>query len=178
MRGSIFGRPSHRQRYVALFLSTVLVLFASGAPSLTVPTSSFNQLASRDGVAHAGALTQAQVSASYGRLPMSFEANHGQTDPEVQFLARGKGYTLFLTKDEAVLSLRPSEPSEGHEGSHAFDQIGGLPWGKIGATTPTLDASREVPSETVLRMKLVGAKAVPVLNGLDELWGKVNYFIG
>jgi hypothetical protein len=43
--------------------------------------------------------------ASYGPLPLAFEANQGQTDPQVKYLARGAGYTLFLTADEAVLSL-------------------------------------------------------------------------
>ena len=43
---------------------------------------------------------------SYGKLPLSFEANQGQTDGQVKFLARGRGYTLFLTGDEAVLALR------------------------------------------------------------------------
>ncbi len=33
--------------------------------------------------------------ARYGQLPLSFEANQGQTDGQVQFLARGQGYTLF-----------------------------------------------------------------------------------
>ncbi|MGA2556714.1 MAG: SBBP repeat-containing protein, partial [Verrucomicrobiota bacterium] len=31
--------------------------------------------------------------------------NQGQTDPQVRFLSRGKGYALFLAADEAVLSL-------------------------------------------------------------------------
>ncbi|MGO9274542.1 MAG: SBBP repeat-containing protein [Terriglobia bacterium] len=48
---------------------------------------------------------------SYGRLPLSFEANQGQTDGRVRFLARGGGYTIFLTDDEAVLTLRKSQPS-------------------------------------------------------------------
>ena len=43
----------------------------------------------------------------YGKIPLSFEANVGQTDAGVQFLSRGAGYTLFLTPDEAVLSLVP-----------------------------------------------------------------------
>jgi len=42
-------------------------------------------------------------------LPLSFEANQGQTDPHVNFLSRGSAYTLFLTSGEAVLSLRPDE---------------------------------------------------------------------
>ncbi len=47
-----------------------------------------------------------QVMESYGKLPLSFEANQGQTDQQVKFLARGPGYSLFLTGDSAVLSLR------------------------------------------------------------------------
>ena len=42
------------------------------------------------------------------KLPFAFEANTGQTAKEVKFLARGSGYTLFLTPTEAVLSLRES----------------------------------------------------------------------
>ena len=41
----------------------------------------------------------------YGRLPLGFEANAGQTDGRVKFLARGRGYTVFLTGDAAVLAL-------------------------------------------------------------------------
>src|SRR5215471_6016950 len=44
---------------------------------------------------------------SYGHLPLSFEANQGQTDDQVQFLAHGQGYTLFLTAHEAVFAFRP-----------------------------------------------------------------------
>src|ERR1022692_2021146 len=46
-----------------------------------------------------------RVVDSYGKLPLSFEANRGQTARQVKFLARGPGYTLFLTPDAAVLSL-------------------------------------------------------------------------
>ena len=33
----------------------------------------------------------------YSRLPLSFEPNQGQTDPRVQYLSRGRGYTLLLS---------------------------------------------------------------------------------
>ena len=57
--------------------------------------------------------TKATVQAAYGNLPLSFEANEGQSDAQVQFLARGHGYSLFLTPSEAVLALRqPSGPGE------------------------------------------------------------------
>ncbi len=48
----------------------------------------------------------ARVDESYGKLPLSFEANQGQTDSRVKFLSRGRGYALFLTATEAVLSLK------------------------------------------------------------------------
>ncbi len=41
-------------------------------------------------------------------LPLSFEANHGQTGSSVKFLSRGDGYALFLTADSAVFKLRRS----------------------------------------------------------------------
>ncbi len=39
-------------------------------------------------------------------LPLRFEANQGQVDEQVKYLARGQGYTLFLTPGAAVLGLR------------------------------------------------------------------------
>ena len=52
-----------------------------------------------------------RVAEAYGRLPLSFEANEGQTDRQVRFLARGPGYTLFLTSSaEAVLVSGQGQP--------------------------------------------------------------------
>jgi hypothetical protein len=42
-------------------------------------------------------------------LPLSFEANQGQVDQQVKYLARGQGYTLFLTPRAAVLGLRSAD---------------------------------------------------------------------
>ena len=39
-------------------------------------------------------------------VPLSFEANQGQTDSQVKFLSRGDGYSLFLTSNEVVFKLR------------------------------------------------------------------------
>jgi len=49
----------------------------------------------------------------YGKLPMSFEANQGQTDAQAYFLARGSGYSLFLAGSKAVLALRHSRAQTG-----------------------------------------------------------------
>jgi hypothetical protein len=55
---------------------------------------------------------RAKAEAAYAKLPMYFEANQGQTDAAVKYLARGKGYTLFLTSSEAVLALQMPAASQ------------------------------------------------------------------
>jgi hypothetical protein len=103
---------------------------------------------------------------AYGRLPLSFEANRGQTDPQVKFVARGSGYTLFLThRGEAVLALRKSAPRRDP-----------LKPASLVSMPATLNPDAADPL-AIVRMKLVGANAKPRAEALDELTGKVNYFI-
>lgn len=64
------------------------------------------------------AAAKARISENYGKLPMSFEENRGQTGGGVQFLSQGQGYSLFLTSRGAVLSLR-SQLSPTKPGKHA-----------------------------------------------------------
>jgi len=49
------------------------------------------------------------ASLSYGKLPIGFEANQGQANPQVRFTSRTSAYTLFLTGSEAVLAF-PASP--------------------------------------------------------------------
>ena len=51
---------------------------------------------------------QTSVVQSVLDLPLNFEANQGQTDDSVDFLARGQGYTLFLTPEAAILRVADS----------------------------------------------------------------------
>src|SRR2546425_3811358 len=99
---------------------------------------------------------------TYGKLPLSFEANDGQADPQVKFLSRGRGYTLFLTSTEAVLVLR--------EGGSARNVAGG----PAAAKRERGKALRG----TVLRIRFVGANPVPAVAGVGELPGKSSYFVG
>jgi hypothetical protein len=63
-----------------------------------------------------GSPAQSRLVESYGKLPLSFEINKGQTDSRVKFLSRGSGYSLFLTGNEAVLSLRKGSRQSKVEG--------------------------------------------------------------
>ncbi len=49
---------------------------------------------------------ESRLRAASLKAPLTFEVNRGQTDPQVKFLARGPGYTLFLTPQESLLQLR------------------------------------------------------------------------
>src|SRR5215468_1377011 len=49
---------------------------------------------------------------TYSNLPMSFERNQGQTDESVKFISRGRGYSLFLTPTEAVLTSSKGSQSK------------------------------------------------------------------
>ena len=96
---------------------------------------------------------------SYRKLPMSFEANQGQTDERVKFLSRGQGYNLFLTPDEALLSLFQPQ-TEGADDA----ATGGVPLHAI--------------PQTMVRMKLRGANAFATAAGVDEIATRSNYYIG
>lgn len=89
------------------------------------------------------------VLATYSHLPLIFEPNQGQTDASVRFLARGAGYGLYLTAQEAVL---------------AFQQA-------------AANSSHTVVRTSVVSMKLMRAAAADPA-GEVQLPGKSNYFIG
>jgi uncharacterized repeat protein (TIGR01451 family) len=77
----------------------------------------------------------------------------------VKFLARGSGYTLFLTETGAVLRLRRTAT----EGAEAV---------------PASGAADAAASWSTLRLRLEGANRSPKLTGFDELPGKSNYLVG
>ena len=52
------------------------------------------------------ALTKQEAIAAYGKLPLAFTANAGQTDRRVRYSAQGGGLSVFLTRKEAMLALQ------------------------------------------------------------------------
>ncbi|MEO7650000.1 MAG: DUF4214 domain-containing protein [Bryobacteraceae bacterium] len=51
-------------------------------------------------------IAEAKVKSTVSKLPLAFEANLGQTDARVKYVARASGYTVFLTEKDAVLSMQ------------------------------------------------------------------------
>src|SRR6266566_4045402 len=96
-------------------------------------------------------------------LPMQFEPNAGQTDEPVLFLSRGRGYTLFLTPTQAVLSLCATVGSSANDNPNRQHRR---------------RSGENKIAQAELRMTLLGANAQPRVEGLDQLPGTVNYFVG
>ncbi len=104
--------------------------------------------------------------AGYGRLPLQFEPNMGQTDKRVRFTAKAGGGTLFLTDTESVLTI--PQHTEAHSRLNGrFDP------------KHLLEMAKPTPTKfSVLRMKLTGARKPVDVSGIEKLPGIVNYFRG
>src|SRR3989339_682083 len=109
------GHMKSVSKFICLILLTNLIVCFTGISFLTAGVSIPSKAAAlkesgQDKKMEAGKKSKAEEA--YGKLPLCFESNHGQTDASVKFLARGKGYTLFLTSTEAVLALKTAAGSK------------------------------------------------------------------
>jgi hypothetical protein len=95
----------------------------------------------------------ANVFTAYSRLPLSFEANHGQAPAAVKFLSKGPGYTMYLTGSGFILALSQAEPSAG------------------------INESQE-PQLSIVQMSLAESAEGPEIVGLEMQPGRSNYLIG
>ena len=105
------------------------------------------------------------VLSAYGKLPLTFEVNQGQTDPRVKFLARGAGYTVFLAEDESI-TLRLNAPAE--------DSAGSLEGSPLTKNSSGLKEARN----SVVRLSLVGSNPRAQADGKELQAGRSNYFLG
>jgi hypothetical protein len=141
---------------------SLLISVALAAANATGPALLAEQRGDLVSAFQSDEAVRARARESYGNLALQFEANHGQTDPRVKFLAHGSSYTLFLTASEANLVFTKSGPREVSETLKATSRPEQLK-----------DLTR-----IVLRTTFVGADPGSRVVGQEELPGKVNYFIG
>ncbi len=87
----------------------------------------------------------------FGQAPLSFEANRGQSDDRVKYLAHGQRYSVFLTDRSAVFAFRDVDQTPSGSGKN---------------------------NETPMTLELSGANPEARPDGLSPLDGTVNYFIG
>ncbi|MGB6385822.1 MAG: SBBP repeat-containing protein [Terriglobales bacterium] len=166
-------------RFVSLFTTLLItslfstLVLAQSSPVLPSKQPIAAKNATPSGLSQPNAASQAKIVEKYGKLPLSFEANQGQTDSRVKFLSRTGSYSLFLTGDEAVLELS----GKTNRGKTNIDKTK-LDKAKVASTAHTQSGMTETKAGGVLRMKLRNANGAAKITGMDELAGTSNYFIG
>ena len=76
------------------------ILFVIGIACLVAMLASVIFVAAGSNDTETPAASKAKIAERFGKLPLSFEVNKGQTDTAVKFLSHGPGYDLFLTANE------------------------------------------------------------------------------
>lgn len=135
-----------------------------GASFLASPTLSSG---ADQGLAGSPRSVRAESIAIQEELSRGFEVNEGQAEGQVRFLLRGRSSTLYLTAEEAVLSLRNAAPTT--PTSLALDHF---------AEPPQLGRQPSENCSAFVRIRPVGASPSVAVLGKEPLLGKVNYFIG
>ncbi len=139
----------------------------SGGASVSVGGAGGSVLASQDPFGpltggSTGTLAQrSRAGRAYGRLPLAFEPNRGRFDRRALFVARGSGYSIFLTRRSAVLGL-----SQAPKASGPGD-------GARGRARPA-----KASKAAAVAIGFVGGSGRARLSGGSGLPGKVNYLIG
>jgi hypothetical protein len=156
-----------------LLLTTTFLLSQSNPVPLINPSARVAppRVESSIDVSQADPKAQARILDTYGKLPLSFEANHGQADARVKFISRTGGYALFLTGDEAVLALRGKKAKSNFP---VETRLAASPVEAESKSGPTPESA----TGAVLRMKLRNANPAARITGTDELAVTSNYFVG
>ncbi len=134
---------------LAVIAAALLVLFPGKAPKAAATVSAGSSASLSPSLTPAA---HRRIQDTYASLPLAFEQNQGQTDPQVKYLARGHGYTLFLTANDAVFSLHSRPVAE--------------------------RSNNQKDLSAVVHMHLLGANAQATVAGTSATAGTANYFIG
>jgi len=150
--------PARIVRAAIILLSSALLIVNSPplGPFGSTPRPDRIELpASRSLFAEPDSATRRRLSNTFSRLPLCFQSNEGQAEPDVRFISAGNGHTLLLKPNEAVIALRP--PMQ---------------------VNPDAVPEQASQDTSVVRMRLIGADKSAEMRGLDSLPARVNYFIG
>ncbi|WP_293342769.1 hypothetical protein [Microcoleus sp. CAWBG58] len=87
---------------------------------------------------------------SYGQIPLSFIANAGQTDPNVEFQVKGAGHSIYFTPNEIAFTAfqKPNEPGN------------------------------QATTSSIVRSSLANSNPNPTISGLEQLPRFANFILG
>ena len=113
-----------------------------------------------------GEPSRVQLQRAYGKLPLHFIPNQGQTDERVKYYTQGGGYAFFFTPEGVVLSLERDRDQLNRDRKPGKDRF-----------SQQLTLPRPGP-RAVVQLNPVGMCPGVEPVAADPQGGKVNYFIG
>jgi hypothetical protein len=113
----------------------------------------------------------AQIMENYGKVPLAFTLNRGQTDSQVKFTTAGNGCSMFFAPTGTTFLL--SRETTQSAAKRATKKTAGTP----DEMTPGQKTEREFESFAV-KTVFVGANLNPAVVGEDRLSWNNNYFTG
>ncbi len=172
---------------IGLCLCGIVLAFISGMPPGKTAKAAANAAISRQDSSWPAlaqptvseASLRSSVDRTFAKLPLAFEPNQGQVNPEAKFVAHGDGYTLLLTPREAVFALSGLSNGRAEKAQRARQTKAS------GGFLP--DLARQVHNSgpfgdrqhlQLFRMKLAGANEEAEVSGLNQLPGRSHYIIG
>jgi hypothetical protein len=150
--------PRTKRTLIVALTLVALVSFAALIAASQAPNAEHDSsLGSKD--SQPGALPVSESAAApqmskkeaidaYGKLPLSFVANEGQTDEAVRYYAQGAGYGFFFTKEGATLSFADGKGGANERSGYA------------------------------LALDFLGVNPYATLTAQKRLSGEVNYLVG
>lgn len=113
-----------------------------------------------------------KVEESYGKLPLSFEPNHGQAHKKVKFISRWAGYLVMLTETQATLAFGGNELRMKLDGGNSRAKMS--PEGQLESVSNYLIGSdsqkwqTDVPNYSKVRLSKVYPNIDLVYYGSDQ----------
>jgi len=134
-KGRVFPEGKWKLVVMALAVGALFAFLALIAASETPKAGNYSSAVSSNSqsqteaaVSEPGAapqMSEQEALDAYGKLPLSFIPNAGQTDKAVRYYAQGAGYSFFFTKEGAMLSVAEGKGRGGH--ALALDFLGSDP---------------------------------------------------
>ncbi len=157
------NRPQTRRIFRPHALS--LLVFIIGTAVVLV-VANFNRAGAQKSGAEPSRADAARVRVNedYGKLPLAFEVNQGQANPDAQFVSRGSGYRLLLGPTEAELTLRRSSAARRDQEERSVKR--------------SRETQRRQTDSKTVKLNLIGASDTAVAVPQGELQTKSNYLVG
>ena len=117
----------------------------------------------------------AEVVQAFGALPLSFEPNVGQAPAAFDFVTHTSGYSVLLSAQQAIISASSQTEDDPYVKNLPPRKRKRFELTKVYRDFPRFHRGRR---RNEMKIVLGGANPRPQNAGLDELPGKMSYFIG